>query len=133
MLIFSTNFRNRSSSFHGFDAHDVEQSEKRLASSKIELRDIPLPEIPEIDEMVHDPTTETLQCYVNESHGSDEPKLIVGKILEKVFDGCVQDEKVCIDSEHSGVAMKDVINQIGIETIPMPRDDPETNFFLSLS
>lgn len=145
------NFRN--SSFRGFDAHDVKQSEKRLSSSKIELCDIPLPKIPEIDEKmfcvpmaVYNQicVTDTLQSNVNENHEQtddddddidqlDEPQLIIGEILEKIFDGRVQDDKVCADSEATDEATKDVINQIGIEPIVIPKDDPETSFFLSLS
>lgn len=149
MLIFTTHFRNQSPSFHGFDAHDVKQSEKRLSSSKIELCDIPLPKIPEDDEMHYDPTvcnqacvTETLQCNVNESdeqtdradmNQTNEPQVIVDKILEKVFEGTDQDDKICVDDEHNDEATKDMTNQIGIESISMPKDDPETEFFLSLS
>lgn len=150
MLLFSANFRNPSPTFRGFDAHDVKRSENHLSGSKIELWDIPLPKIPEIGEMLFEPTavynqycvTEILQSKVNEINEqtdvadinqSDEPQLIIGEILEKVFEDTVQAGKVCIDSEHNGAATKDVTNQIGIESISMPTDDPETMFFLSLS
>lgn len=150
MLLFSTLFRHSSQSFRGFDVQDVKQSENRLSSSKIELCDIPLPETPEVDGMHLDSTNDVIEpspMNVEECNDqtdnadadmnqSDEQKLIVEEILEEVVETIIQDEKVRADSEHKGEATADMRScQVGIESMPMPmpKDDPETAFFLSLS
>lgn len=66
-----------------------------------------------------------------ELNQSDERKLIVGEILDEVVETVIQDDKVRADNESE--AATDVATQTGIESIPMPKDDPETAFFLSLS
>lgn len=118
----------------------------------IEPCDIPLPDIPENDELFFDPTTvysqvymtETLQTNGNEIYGTvinpsditfsnNAQQSIVAEILEKVVDDVVQDGKSCVDSEHNGDAKKDVVNNAGIGSIIMPKDDAETKLFLSYS
>lgn len=154
MLLFPAHFRNPSQPFRGFDAQDVKQSEKRLSISKIELCDIPLPEMDEAHVDSTNTVTEPVPNSVKECHDqtenadmnqSAEQKLIVGEILEEVVETIIRDDKARGDGEHNGEATADVTSQIGIESIPMPKDDPElpiipmiaddpeTAFFLSLS
>lgn len=146
MLLFSTHSRDSSQSFRGFDVQDADQSKHCISSIKIELCDIPLPEIPEMDEMHIDSTNDVIEPLPNNAeecndqtlpeadmNQSDEPEQIVGEILEEVVETIIQDDKVRADSEHKVEATTEVTSQVGVETIPMPKDDPETAFFLSLS
>lgn len=145
MFLSFAHLRDSSQSFRGFDAHDVKQS-LSMSSAKIELHDIPLSKIAEIDEEHIEDTTSVhslsvikpLPNNVSETDAdtdntdmdqSDQQKLIVDEIVGEVVETIVQDGKVCVDRE----ATTELADQIGSAAIPMPKDDPETAFFLSLS
>lgn len=146
--------RDPSTSFRGFDTYDVKQSVHRLSGSKFELCDIPLPDIPEMEEMYFHSSTVYSRHYVAESNGSEcdigdmdtkpmmvtllneEPQLIVNEIVENVIGGNAEEDKTGVDNEHNGKAKTDMLNEAGIEAIEailMPKDDPETLCFLSHS
>lgn len=138
-------------SFGGFDANDVVESEKCFLSSMIKLSDIPLPEIDEmfVDIYNESDVPEKLQSNTNGNHDQNddadmnrsstillasETQWIVDEIVKNVVGNDLnQDGIIGADDKHNTAAAKDVIDHLDIESILLPKDDPETVLFLSLS